>query len=73
MTLKNQIDTHYHFLFSICKFWVIFHNLYMLASVLPFGSFAQLQKVVIIDRCVFVDFFTDEINEMPLSLVTTQY
>lgn len=58
------MDTHYHFLFSICKFWVILCNFYMLASVLPFGSFVQLQKIVIMDRSVFIGFFTDEINEM---------
>lgn len=67
------MDTHYHFLFSICKFWVILCNFYMLASVLPFGSFVQLQKIVIMDRSVFIGFFTDEINEMSWSLVTTQY
>lgn len=47
------MDTHYHFLFSTCKSWVILCNLYMLASVLLFRSFAQIRKVVITDNVCY--------------------
>lgn len=66
--------THYNFLFSTCKSWLILCNFSTLTSFLLFGSFAQTQKAVITDVFfIYVSLFFFLLNEIDDILRSSNY